>query len=106
MCGIVGSFRPGGEASCDEVIARMRDRMAHRGPDGAGFWRSARRDCAFGHRRLSIIDLSSAADQPMVNRAGDVALIFNGEIYNHAELRCELRKLGRSEWTTDHSDTE
>ena len=106
MCGIVGSFRPNGDACGEDVIARMRDRMAHRGPDGAGFWQSPRRDCALGHRRLSIIDLSSAANQPMVNRAGTVALVFNGEIYNHADVRRELEQLGKYSWTTDHSDTE
>lgn len=84
MCGIVGSFRPGGQACTPEVLARMRDRMAHRGPDGVGLWQSPARDCTFGHRRLSIIDLSTAANQPMVNRARTVAVIFNGEIHSHA----------------------
>ncbi|MDP1571595.1 MAG: asparagine synthase (glutamine-hydrolyzing) [Vicinamibacterales bacterium] len=106
MCGIVGSFRPGGAAASPEVLARMRDRMAHRGPDGVGLWQSADRTCTLGHRRLSIIDLSTAANQPMVNRAGTVALVFNGEIYNHADVRRELEALGKYEWATDHSDTE
>jgi asparagine synthase (glutamine-hydrolysing) len=106
MCGIVGSFRPGGEACGPEVLGRMRDRMAHRGPDGVGLWQSPAKDCTFGHRRLSIIDLSNAANQPMVNRGGTVSLIFNGEIYNHADVRRELEALGKYEWVTDHSDTE
>jgi asparagine synthase (glutamine-hydrolysing) len=106
MCGVVGAFRPGGECSSDAVVAAMRDRMAHRGPDGAGLWRSPDRTCAFGHRRLSIIDLSAAADQPMRNAAGDVAIVFNGEIYNHAEIRRELEALGKYAWRTSHSDTE
>lgn len=106
MCGIVGSFKPGGEACSPDVLARMRDRMAHRGPDGVGLWQSAARDCTFGHRRLSIIDLSNAANQPMVNTAGTVAVIFNGEIYNHADVRRELEALGKYTWVTDHSDTE
>ena len=106
MCGIVGSFKPGGETAGAEAIARMRDRMAHRGPDGVGLWESPRHDCTLGHRRLSIIDLSTAANQPMVNRAGSVALVYNGEIYNHADVRRELEQLGKYEWTTDHSDTE
>jgi len=106
MCGIVGSFKPGGTSCGPDVIARMRDRMSHRGPDGAGLWCSPDRSCAFGHRRLSIIDLSETASQPMVNTAGTVAVIFNGEIYNHAELRRELEALGAYAWRTDHSDTE
>lgn len=107
MCGLVGAFRPvGGEVCSDAVVAAMRDRMAHRGPDGYGIWRSADGRCAFGHRRLSIIDLSENANQPMANAAGDVVLVFNGEIYNHAELRRELQSLGKYEWRTDHSDTE
>jgi asparagine synthase (glutamine-hydrolysing) len=106
MCGIVGSFRPGSETCAPEVVARMRDAMAHRGPDGEGLWSSADRSCRLGHRRLSIIDLSDAAAQPMLNAAGTVALTFNGEIYNHMEIRAELTALGKYSWRTDHSDTE
>ncbi len=106
MCGIVGSFNPRRESSDPETVALMRDRMAHRGPDGFGVWRSSDRSCAFGHRRLSIIDVSTNANQPMVNDAGSVALIFNGEIYNHAAIRAELESLGKYRWRTDHSDTE
>jgi len=106
MCGIVGTFKPGGLGSGPEVVARMRDRMAHRGPDGVGIWCSSDRTCTLGHRRLSIIDLSDAAAQPMVNGAGTVAVTFNGEIYNHAEIRRELEALGKYTWRTDHSDTE
>ena len=106
MCGIVGTFHPIGEASDEAVVSRMRDRMAHRGPDGTGFWRSPDRRCALAHRRLAIIDLSDAALQPMVNATGDVALTYNGEIYNHAEVRRELERLGKYSWRTDHSDTE
>jgi asparagine synthase (glutamine-hydrolysing) len=106
MCGIVGSFRPGGQASSPEVVAWMRDRMAHRGPDGVGMWTSRDRHCTLGHRRLSIIDLSDVASQPMSNCAGTVTVTFNGEIFNHAELRRELQALGKYEWKTDHSDTE
>jgi asparagine synthase (glutamine-hydrolysing) len=84
----------------------MRDRMIHRGPDGAGIWREPEGRVALGHRRLSIIDLSAAAGQPMLSRSNDIALVFNGEIYNHAELRAELSKLGLDDWKTDHSDTE
>jgi asparagine synthase (glutamine-hydrolysing) len=106
MCGIVGSFHPRRRTSDPGIIAGMRDRMPHRGPDGVGLWCSPGRHAVFGHRRLSIIDLSSVAAQPMVNTAGTVAVSFNGEIYNHAALRKELSALGKYEWRTDHSDTE
>lgn len=78
--------------------------MAHRGPDGAGVWVADDQDVGLAHRRLAIIDLSDSAAQPM--RDGSLALSFNGEIYNHAELRRELVSLGFSDWQTDHSDTE
>ena len=106
MCGIVGSFHPEGRTSGAAVVARMRDRMAHRGPDGSGLWCSPDHRCTLGHRRLAIIDLAPEANQPMTNRDGTVSVIFNGEIYNHADLRRELQALGKYEWKTDHSDTE
>ena len=107
MCGIVGAFKPVGQGqSGQDVVERMRDRMSHRGPDGHGIWTSNDRTCTLGHRRLSIIDLSDTAAQPMLNAAGTVAVTFNGEIYNHAELRQKLSALGKYEWKTDHSDTE
>ena len=106
MCGIVGVFRPGGEVCSDQQLAHMRDRMVHRGPDGGALWRSETGNAALGHRRLSIIDLSNAAAQPMANADGSVVLVFNGEIYNHGDLRRELSALGRYSWRTDHSDTE
>jgi asparagine synthase (glutamine-hydrolysing) len=107
MCGIVGAYDPaGGRACATPTLVAMRDRMVHRGPDGGGVWREPRGRCALGHRRLSIIDLSSAAAQPMTNGAGTVVLVFNGEIYNHAALRRELEQTGKYRWVTDHSDTE
>jgi asparagine synthase (glutamine-hydrolysing) len=106
MCGIVGAFKPEAPCSDPDVVVRMRDRMVHRGPDGCGVWWSRDRRCAFGHRRLSIIDLSEAAAQPMRNDDDTVSLIFNGEIYNHAELRRQLEGTGKYRWSTDHSDTE
>lgn len=106
MCGLVGAFRPAGLTTTDDTMVTMRDRMQHRGPDGAGLWRSPKDDCLLAHRRLSIIDLSAAATQPMLNDAGTVAIVFNGEIYNHAEVRAELQQLNKYRWQTDHSDTE
>lgn len=108
MCGIIGAFKPrgSGDLTGSDLLATMRDRMIHRGPDGAGLWREAQNRCVLGHRRLSIIDLSDAATQPMVNDDGRVVVTFNGEIYNHAELRRELEATGKFKWKTHHSDTE
>jgi asparagine synthase (glutamine-hydrolysing) len=106
MCGIVGSFKPGSAGCGPEVVARMRDRMSHRGPDGCGMWSTQDGSCTFGHRRLSIIDMSTNALQPMLNDDETVSLVFNGEIYNHAAVRKELEGLGKYRWRTDHSDTE
>ena len=108
MCGLVGSYHPSrdGGASPIDVLARMRDTMEHRGPDGAGEWISSNGRCSLGHRRLSIIDLSTNANQPMLTPEGDIALVFNGEIYNHADVRRELEALGKYTFRTDHSDTE
>jgi len=106
MCGIVGLFSFGGALRVEEtLLSKMRDTMAHRGPDGAGNWISADRRVGLGHRRLSIIDLSTAAAQPMPNEDQSVWVTYNGEIYNHAALRQELVKAGHV-FRTDHSDTE
>jgi len=108
MCGIVGAYHPtrDGGATALDTLARMRDAMAHRGPDGVGEWRSENGRCSFGHRRLSIIDLSTDANQPMLSADGKIAVVFNGEIYNHADIRKELEALGKYQFRTDHSDTE
>lgn len=108
MCGIVGSvsFESSGFEITTPYLLKMRDTMIHRGPDGGGLWISRDRRVGFGHRRLSIIDLSSSADQPMSNEDGSIWVVFNGEIYNHAEIRAELQQLGGHRWKTDHSDTE
>jgi asparagine synthase (glutamine-hydrolysing) len=108
MCGIVGvlSFKNSQFTVTESLVAGMRDTMAHRGPDGAGVWISPSRKIGLGHRRLSIIDLSTSASQPMCNEDGSLWVVFNGEIYNHAEIRRELEELGGHAWRTDHSDTE
>lgn len=85
---------------------RMRDAMAHRGPDGSGIWMAPDGRVGLAHRRLSILDLSELAAQPMGSEDGRVQLVFNGEIYNHAEIRRELFAEGITSWRTDHSDTE
>jgi asparagine synthase (glutamine-hydrolysing) len=106
MCGINGTLSLRGDFRVrEELVTRMRDTLAHRGPDGAGTWVSDDARVGLGFRRLAIIDLSEAAMQPMPNETGDVRGVFNGEIYNHAEIRPELERLGHR-FRTDHSDTE
>ena len=107
MCGIAGVVDFSGKFEVQEsYLARLRDTMVHRGPDGSGLWVSPDRRVGLAHRRLSIIDLSTAASQPMVSTGGRFRVVFHGEIYNHADLRCELQKKGGYTWQTDHSDTE
>jgi asparagine synthase (glutamine-hydrolysing) len=107
VCGIVGALSFEGDFRVSEpYLQRMRDTMLHRGPDGAGVWIAEDGRVGLGFRRLAIIDLSSAAMQPMSNEDGSLQVVFNGEIYNHAEIRAELERLGGHTWRTDHSDTE
>ncbi len=108
MCGIVGALTFAGSTFrvTSGYINAMRDAMVHRGPDGAGSWISPDGRIGLGHRRLAIIDLSEAASQPMSNEEGTLWVSFNGEIYNHAEIRSELNQLGGHRWKTGHSDTE
>jgi len=104
MCGINGLFAHArGRVSREELLA-TRDHMFARGPDGAGAWFSPDGRVALGHRRLAIIDLSEAGAQPMSTPDGRYTIVFNGEIYNHAELRAELEAKG--ERFVSHSDTE
>jgi asparagine synthase (glutamine-hydrolysing) len=100
MCGICGFAGPGDEA----VIKAMNARMAHRGPDGTGIFHSARHGLYFGHLRLAIVDLASGA-QPMSTADSQLTVTFNGEIYNHQELRRELEARGHR-FQTSHCDTE
>lgn len=100
MCGIAGFFGAGDGAA----LRRMTGRLVHRGPDAEGFFEKPDAGVFFGHRRLSIIDLAGGA-QPMFTADGQTAIVFNGEIYNHAELRRELQGKGHV-FATDHSDTE
>src|SRR3984893_11329452 len=108
MCGINGvlAFAHGTFRVSERYVSQMRDTMAHRGPDGASSWVDAECRVGLGHRRLSIIDLSDCASQPMSNEDGTLWITYNGEIYNHRELRAELERTGRHRWKTNHSDTE
>src|SRR5262245_25792544 len=105
IAGIVGRLTPAHR----EALDRMNAALAHRGPDGGGVWTSAPdadgHGCLLGHRRLSILDLSHAADQPMVDTTGGATrvLVFNGEIYNFQDLRRGLEQ--RGERFTSSGDT-
>ena len=107
MCGIVGIV--GGAAATGSggfTVRRMADRIRHRGPDGDGVWTDAEAGIALSQRRLAIIDLSSAGAQPMISHNGRYVIVFNGEIYNHSEMRAHLdREFGAHAWR-GHSDTE
>ena len=106
MCGIAGIVHYRDSRRVEHaILVAMRDTMIHRGPDGAGSWISPDGRVGLAHRRLSIIDLSSSAAQPMSNEDATVWVTFNGEIYNHAELRRQLISAGHK-FSTDHSDTE
>jgi asparagine synthase (glutamine-hydrolysing) len=104
MCGIAGilSSRPVAAVA----LAAMADRLHHRGPDDEGVWIDDSGQVGFGHRRLAIIDLSPAGHQPMASADGRYILSYNGEIYNHAEIRREIDgQFGKQPWR-GHSDTE
>jgi asparagine synthase (glutamine-hydrolysing) len=100
MCGIAGFIGSGTR----DVLETMTRRLAHRGPDGEGFWIDERNRIYLGHRILAIVDLANG-QQPMLTADGKLAITFNGEIYNHRELRRELEQAGH-QFRTDHSDTE
>jgi len=105
MCGIAGIFTWGrGSAADQRELARMCDQMARRGPDDQGAWQSPDGSLALGHRRLSIIELTRAGAQPMASADGNLVVTFNGEIYNHAEIRQRLEAKGRV--FRSRSDTE
>lgn len=104
MCGIVGTF--GTAVAC---IEKMADTIQHRGPDDCGYWYDVDYGVGLGHRRLSILDLSPTGHQPMVSESGRFVIVFNGEIYNHPEIRNEISNSSAmrdiSLWR-GHSDTE
>lgn len=107
MCGITGFWTPDGCALEPAVatLRRMTSALTHRGPDDAGHWCDGAAGIGLGHRRLSIVDLSPQGHQPMVSADRRWTITFNGEIYNHRELRCELEAAGSTEWRGT-SDTE
>jgi asparagine synthase (glutamine-hydrolysing) len=108
VCGIVGALvtEEGGFRVTGPYLRRMRDTLTHRGPDGVGLWVADDGSVGLGHRRLAIIDLSDVAAQPMASADGSLHVAFNGEIYNHADIRRAVDEAGGYPWRTDHSDTE
>jgi asparagine synthase (glutamine-hydrolysing) len=107
MCGIAGFWGPYGLSQPPlSVVRAMADEIAHRGPDAAGEYHDSGAGLAFAHRRLAIVDLSPKGHQPMVSASGRYVICYNGEVYNHAELRRELSSEVPPASYRGHSDTE
>jgi asparagine synthase (glutamine-hydrolysing) len=105
MCGIVGGLNTTlSRTEWKHLLTRMSERLVHRGPDDGGVWVDEKAGIGFGHRRLSILDLSVAGHQPMHSQCGRYVVTYNGEIYNFQELHDELEVLGHK--FRGHSDTE
>ncbi|MBM6583769.1 asparagine synthase (glutamine-hydrolyzing) [Microvirga sp. BT689] len=100
MCGIAGFVGAGDKA----VLTSMTEALAHRGPDGEGYFTEEEKHLFLGHRRLAIVDVAGG-EQPMWDGDGEICIVFNGEIYNHGEIRRELEVKGYC-FRSDHSDTE
>ena len=109
MCGFAGIVDPGARKSRSELcgaVQAMAETMHHRGPDDAGAWIDETVGVGLGFRRLAIVDLSPAGHQPMVSSSSRLALVFNGEIYNHAALRADVSRTAAGIQWRGHSDTE
>lgn len=109
MCGflgVLGGLETSGQGDDEAILKRMADTITNRGPDDAGYWSDVEQRISFGHRRLSIVDLSLAGHQPMVSGGGRYVIAFNGEIYNHLDCRAALATTGTVTDRRGHSDTE
>lgn len=108
MCGLAGFFRvsPGNPQDMQVKLVGMTRQIEHRGPDSDGHWLDAEAGIALGHRRLAIVDVSPAGAQPMLSVSGRWLLAFNGEIYNHQQLRAEIERASSAPVWRGHSDTE
>ena len=93
MCGLAGALRIYKRSDLDllEIVKKMNNKLKNRGPDDEGYWVNEEKTIALAHRRLSIMELSKAGSQPMISFSGRYILVFNGEIYNHTELREEIQ---------------
>lgn len=105
MCGICGFYSKSSSMS-DDVIQKMCSAISHRGPNDRGLWKDISLGIVLGHQRLSIIDLSKAGHQPMQSNSGRFVLTYNGEIYNHLELRAELKTINSNIKWRSKTDTE
>lgn len=106
MCGIAGLLNANQAEDNQTVATRMLSSLGHRGPDANGIWIDENSGIALGHVRLSILDLSEAGAQPMLSASGRYVIVFNGEIYNHLEIRAHIEKMTTSVSWRGHSDTE
>ena len=108
MCGFAGFMTQDSfdSSAAKSQLTKMCDAITHRGPDDYGYWTDPTKKIAFGHRRLSILDLSEMGSQPMRSHSNRWVIIFNSEIYNHLDLRSELADQNRSPDWRGHSDTE
>ena len=104
MCGIGGIINTNNSKIDPNIIENIKDSLEHRGPDNSSIKYISESNC-FVHTRLSIIDLNDRSNQPFQSSDGRYTLVFNGEIYNHKELRTYLEDLGIT-FKSDHSDTE
>ena len=105
MCGING-FYSKSSSTFDNVIVKMNSAISHRGPDTNGAWLDKNSGIVLGHQRLSIIDLSASGNQPMRSSSGQFTITYNGEVYNHLEIRKELEKSNSNLKWRGFSDTE
>jgi len=105
MCGISGFIEKLDQDEASDVLVSMASQTVHRGPDNMGFWYDSKSGIGLAHNRLSILDLSSSANQPMVSSSGRYRIVYNGEVYNHLEIRRKLELEGFTDWR-GHSDTE
>lgn len=109
MCGIAGQLTWPAQVTAASLLdecRRMASAIAHRGPDDHGFWTNPESGIGLAHRRLAVVDLSSAGHQPMTSASGRYVIVYNGEVYNHMDLRRQIETLGRAPGWRGHSDTE
>ena len=108
MCGLTGFWQPNNFSAdtAQRVVEKMASTISHRGPDDSGIWVDGGAGVIVSHRRLSILDLSPGGHQPMHSACGRYVLVFNGEIYNHLDLRSELTDQGCAPQWNGHADTE